>query len=111
MSKDDYNDFLFGIDDENVLKFTVVLNTVSGELELELYNIDNGEENKVLIGSKINRDFLPKIITVQKNEDKNSKNKNLKGKYLIRVYSTTFSLYALYYYTYTNSTDNQIDLV
>ena len=110
LSKDDYNDFLFGIDDDNVLKFTVVLNTVSGELKLELYNIDNGEENKVLIGNKVNRDFLPKIITVQKNEDKNSKNKSLKGKYLIRVYSTTFSLYALYYYTYTNSTDNQIDL-
>ena len=110
LSKDDYNDFLFGIDDENVMKFTVVLNTVSGELKLELYNIDNGEANKVLIGRKTSRDFLPKIITVQNNEDNNYKNKNLKGKYLIRVNSTTFSLYTIYYYTYTNSTDNNIDL-
>ena len=31
-------------------------------------------------------------------------------RYLIRIYSTTFSLYTLYYYTYTNSTDDNIDL-
>ena len=110
LSKDDYNDFLFGINDEDVYKFTVVLNTVSGELKLELYNIDNGEENKAFIASKTNRDFLPKIISVQINEESDFKKKNLKGKYLIRVYSTTFSSYTLYYYTHTNSTDNQIDL-
>ena len=110
LSKDDYNDFLFGINDDDVNKFTVVLNTVSGELKLELYKIDDGEENKVFIGSKANKDFLPKIITVEKNEEKENKNMNIKGKYLIRVYSTTFSSYTLYYYTYTNSTDNKIDL-
>ena len=110
LSKDDYNDFLFGINDEDVNKFTVVLNTVSGELKLELYKIDDGEENKVFLGSKANKDFLPKIITVEKNEEKENKNMNIKGKYLIRVYSTTFSSYTLYYYTYTNSTDNKIDL-
>ena len=110
LSKDDYNDFLFSIDDENLLKLTIVLNTVSGELKLELYKIDNGENNKVLIESKINRDFLPKIITLQNNEKKNNEYSNLKGKYLIRVNSTTFSLYTLYYYTNTNSTDNKIDL-
>ena len=110
LGKDDYNDFLFGIDDENVIKFTVVLNTVSGELKLELYNIDNGEENKVFIGSKNNKDFLPKIITVQNTDDSTDKKRNLKGKYLIRIYSSTFSLYTLYYYTYNNNTENQIDL-
>ena len=110
LSKDDYNDFLFGINDDDVNKFTVVLNTVSGELKLELYKIDDGEENKVFLGSKANKDFLPKIITVEKNEEKENKNMNIKGKYLIRVYSTTFSSYTLYYYTYTNSTDNKIDL-
>ena len=110
LSKDDYNEFLFRIDDENVIKFTIVLNTVSGELKLELYQVDNNEETRVFIGSKTNKDFLPKIITIQKNEDSNNKKKNLKGKYLIKVYSTTFSSYTLYYHTYTNSTDNQIDL-
>ena len=81
LSKDDYNDFLFGINDEDVNKFTVVLNTVSGELKLKLYKIDDGEENKVFLGSKANKDFLPKIITVEKNEEKENKNMNIKGKY------------------------------
>ena len=112
LSKDDYNDFLFNIDDDSVIKFTVVLNTVSGELKLTLYNIDKGEENKIFIAEKSNKDFLPKIINVQ-NTDEIFKHNNLKGKYMIRVYSTTFSLYALYFYTYGNTpidTNNQIDL-
>ena len=110
LSKDDYNDFLFGINDDDVYKFTVILNTVSGELKLELYKIDNGEENKIFLGAKNNKDFLPKTITIQKSGENIDKKMNLKGKYLIRVYSTTFSSYTLYYYTYTNSTDNKIDL-
>ena len=47
LSKDDYNDFLFNIDDDGVIKFTIVLTTVSGELKLSLYNIDKGQENKL----------------------------------------------------------------
>ena len=112
LSKDDYNDFLFNIDDDNVVKFTIVLNTVSGELKLTLYNIDNGEEKKVFISEKNNKDFLPKIINVE-NTDVIIKNKNLKGKYMIRVCSTTFSFFALYFYTYDNTPErqsNQIDL-
>ena len=112
LSKDDYNDFLFNIDDDSVVKFTIVLNTVSGELKLSLYNIDKGDENKVFISEKNNKDFLPKIINVE-NTDARFKNKNLKGKYMIRVYSTTFSLYALYFYTYDNlpqGQNNTIDL-
>ena len=112
LSKEDYNDFLFNIDDDNVISFTVVLNTVSGELNLTLYNIDKGEENKILIDEKNKKDFLPKVINVQKN-DKIFANKSLKGKYLIRVFSYTFSSYALYFYVYDNtpiSPNNKIDL-
>jgi hypothetical protein len=60
LGKDDYNDFLFTIDDADVVKFTIVLNTVSGELKLSLYKIDGGEENKVLLTEKIIEIFSPK---------------------------------------------------
>ena len=111
LSKDDYNDFLFNIDDDNVIKLTVVLSTVSGELKLTLYNIDNGEENKVFIAERNNKDFLPKIINVESTDEIFKNKNNLKGKYLIRVYSNTFSSYALYFYTYNNKTiNNEIDL-
>ena len=46
--------------------------------------MDNNEETRVFIGSKTNKDFLPKIITIQKNEDSNNKKKNLKGKYTFK---------------------------
>ena len=110
LGKDDYNDFLFTIDDADVVKFTIVLNTVSGELKLSLYKIDGGEENKVLLTEKNNRDFLPKIINVQNTDDMIKENKNLKGKYLIRVYSNTFSYYALYFYTTGKNSDKAIDV-
>ena len=113
LSKDDYNDFLFNIDDDNVISFTVVLNTVSGELKLSLYNIDKGEENKIFIDEKIKKDFLPKVINVKKG-NKILGEKSLKGKYLIRVYSYTFSSYALYFSLSDNNTpissNNKIDL-
>ena len=110
LSKDDYNDFLFNIDDDNVIKFTVVLNTVSGELKLSLYNIDKGEENKIFIAEKSNKDFLPKIINVQNTDEIFKGKNNLKGRYLIRVYSNTFSLFALYFYTHDKTQNNEIDL-
>ena len=62
LSKDDYNDFLFNIDDDNVIKLTVVLSTVSGELKLTLYNIDNREENKVFISERNNKNFYLKLL-------------------------------------------------
>ena len=110
LSKDDYNDFLFNIDDDDVIKFTIILNTVSGELKLSLYKIDNGEENKVFIDEKNNRDFLPKVINVQNSDNMFKDKQNLKGKYLIRVYSNTFSYYALYFYTTVKNSDKAIDV-
>ena len=104
---------MFNIDDDNIIRFTIVLNTVSGNLKLSLFNIDKGEENKIFISEKSNKDFLPKIIIVR-NTDKIFKNKNLKGKYMIRVYSYTFSSYNLYFYQdniHDNKTNHeQIDL-
>ena len=97
VGKKDYYQIL--IDDENIESIVIVLNTASGETELEVNEIiqnDMGEYDFKIIGVSFNKDYLldvvritPKII----NKD------NLKGLYIVGVSAVTFSSYNLYYYT------------
>ena len=97
VGKKDYYQIL--IDDENIESIVIVLNTASGETELEVNEIiqnDMGEYDFKIIGVSFNKDYLPDVIRIT---PKKINKDNLKGLYIVGVSAVTFSSYNLYYYT------------
>ena len=82
------------ITDEKIYNLVIVLNTESGDAELKLLK---ERPNAPTIGwLSFNNDYLPEVIRITPSKIHAD---NLLGKFIINVYSKTFSTYHLYYYT------------
>jgi hypothetical protein len=76
------------------------LNTESGDAELKVLKAKNNSSSIGLIS--LNDDYLPDVIRLT---PKRIREENLVGKYIVKIFSKTFSTYHLYYYTtYKNET-------
>ena len=82
------------ITDEKIYNLVIVLNTESGDAELKLLK---ERPNAPTIGwLSFNNDYIPEVIRITPSKIHAD---NLLGKFIINVYSKTFSTYHLYYYT------------
>ena len=82
------------ITDEKIYNLVIVLNTESGDAELKLLK---ERQNSPTVGwVSLNDDYLPDVIRLT---PPRIKEENLLGKFIVKVYSKTFSTYHLYYYT------------
>ena len=91
--------YQININDDDIESVVIVLNTASGNAELEVYEMkeSNFEDNELKkIGMSINKDYLPDVVRIT---PKRLNKENLIGSYIIKVTADTFSSYYLYYYT------------
>ena len=85
------------VNDEEVNSIVVVLTSVTGDAELKVEKIlDN--EGKSNFKGKIsrNKDYIPDVVRITPNL---LGEKNVVGKYLVKISAASFSSYNLYYYT------------
>ena len=72
----------------------IVLNTESGDAELKI--LKESKNGPTIGWLSLNDDYIPDVIRLT---PKRIRADNLLGKYIVKVYSKTFSTYHLYYYT------------
>ena len=101
--KGDYYEII--VDEETVPSVVVVLTTVTGDAELNVFkkndisDYSTDEKNAKLVAVSFNKDYIPDVVRITPNKiDKD----NIVGRYLIKVNATCFSSYNLYYYTTRN---------
>ena len=82
------------ITDEQIYNLVIVLNTESGDAELKLLKEKKGGTTMGWLS--LNDDYIPDVIRIT---PKRINEENLLGKFIIKVYSKTYSTYHLYYYT------------
>ena len=99
ISKDDVDYFSFNIEDDNVESASVVLNTISGETILHVYDNTNNQKGTKIQTSSYSY-YLPNVVQLTPEKVKRS---TLKGSYSVRVQSKSFSTYSIYYYTHLKS--------
>ena len=101
--KTDYYEVI--VDEITIPSIVVVLTTVTGDAELTVYkkkyisDFTINEQDAKLVGISLNKDYIPDVIRITPQrigED------NISGRYLIKITSTCFSSYNLYYYTTRN---------
>ena len=98
-----YDTYEIIITDENVYNLVIVLNTESGDAELKIIK---SKQNGPTIGwLSINNDYIPDVIRLTPSR---IGEKNLVGKFIVKVHSKTFSTYHLYYYT-TYQNENELE--
>ncbi len=91
--------YQININDDDIESVVIVLNTASGNAELEVYEMKESsfEDNELKkIGMSINKDYLPDVVRIT---PKRLNKENLIGSYIVKVTADTFSSYYLYYYT------------
>ena len=94
------------LNDPSFSSLVIVLNSISGNPQLLVYRIieKEGNEENTIIGSSFNRDYIPDIVRVT---PKKLESPNINGKYVIKITSSCFSSYSLYYYTTYNKDNNE----
>ena len=93
------------VDDEEVNSIVVVLNSVSGDAELEV-DIGPNKDEKSTIQTRLsrNKNYIPDVIRITPSI---LKKQNVAGKYLVKISAFTFSSYNLYYYTTRQKTKDE----
>ena len=97
------------VNDEEVSSIVVVLNSVTGDAELQVEKVQD-KEGKSNFRGKIsrNKDYIPDVIRITPNV---LGEKNVVGNYIVKISASSFSSYNLYYYTTrVKSKDEQPDL-
>ena len=95
------------ITDEKIYSLVIVLNTESGDAELKILKAKTSSSSIGLIS--LNDDYLPDVIRLT---PWRIREENLVGKYVVKVFSKTFSTYHLYYYTmYKNENNTQTNYI
>ena len=85
------------VNDEEVKSVVVVLTSVSGDAELEIQATKDQEGKSFPIGKiSRNKDYIPDVIRITPTL---LGQKNVVGKFTVKVSAATFSSYNLYYYT------------
>ena len=85
------------VNDEEVNSIVVVLTSITGDAELQIEKILEKEEKSNFKGKlSRNKDYIPDVIRITPNV---LGEKNVVGKYLVKVSASSFSSYNLYYYT------------
>ena len=85
------------VNDEEVKSVVVVLTSVSGDAELEIQATKDQEGKPFPIGKiSRNKDYIPDVIRITPTL---IGQKNVVGKFTVKVSAATFSSYNLYYYT------------
>ena len=87
------------VNDEEVSSIVIVLNSVTGDAELQVEKDENSKsKSKSKFGERIsrNKNYIPDVIRIT---PKILGEKNVLGKYIIKVFASSFSSYNLYYYT------------
>ena len=82
------------ITDPNIYNLIIVLNTESGDAELKVSK--ELTKGTVLSLYSLHDDYIPDVIRIS---PKRLNTENIIGKYIVNVFSKTFSTYLLYYYT------------
>ena len=85
------------INDEEVNSIVVVLNSATGDAELEVESVQDIKGNKRPISKlSTNKDYIPDVVRIT---PLMLKQKDVIGKYIVKVSASSFSSYNLYYYT------------
>ena len=86
------------VNDENVNSIVVVLNSVTGDAELQVEKIVEKNDGSSNFQGKIsrNKDYIPDVVRIT---PAILGGKNVVGKYQVKVTASSFSSYNLYYYT------------
>ena len=86
------------INDEEVNSAVIVLTSVSGDAELQVEKSLEEEGKKSNFHGKLsrNKDYIPDVIRIT---PALLREKNIVGKYIVKVTAASFSSYNLYYYT------------
>ena len=86
------------INDEEVNSLVIVLTSVTGDAELQVDKIVEEKDGKSNFRGKLsrNKDYIPDVVRVTPSL---LGEKNIVGKYLVKITSVSFSSYNLYYYT------------
>ena len=85
------------VNDEEVNSIVIVLTSVTGDAELEVNKSSEKDEKSNFLGRiSRNKNYIPDVVRIT---PINVGNKNVIGKYLIKVSASSFSSYNLYYYT------------
>ena len=97
------------VNDEEVSSIVVVLNSVTGDAELQVEKIMEKEEKSNFHGKiSRNKDYIPDVVRITPTS---IGEKNVVGKYIVKVFASSFSSYNLYYYTTrVKAKDEQPDL-
>ena len=77
-------------DDENVEQIVIVLNSISGNADMEIYKYDEDINDYRFVDSSNNEKDLPDVIRV--------KTYNKKGVFSVQVNAKNFVTYSIYYY-------------
>ena len=84
------------ISDEEVNSIVVVLNSLTGNAELKVEKYLEKDEKSNFHGQlSRNKDYIPDVVRIKASIGE----KNVVGKYIIKVFANFFSSYNLYYYT------------
>jgi len=97
--------YKFVIEDDTVESVNIILNTLSGNADMLLNYVDKNKNSLVEVSQY--EAYLPDVIRIDKAK---LKRPNLKGTYNISVYGSSFSSYSIYYYTNTDTRDDDKNL-
>ena len=93
------------VNDEEVNSIVIVLNSVTGDAELQVEKIIEKDEKSQFNGRvSRNKNYIPDVIRIT---PKILGEKNVIGKYIITVFASYFSSYNLYYYTTRLKTNDE----
>ena len=97
------------INDSTLSSLVIVLNSISGDAQLIVYKENKNETNKEksIVAMSFNNDFIPDVVRITPFKLKQS---NINGKYLVKIISSCFSTYSLYYYTTYEKKNNTIQV-
>ena len=85
------------VNDEEVSSIVAVLTSVTGDAELQIEKIQDQSGSSGYKGKiSRNKDYIPDVVRITPNL---LGEKNVVGKYLVKVTAASFSSYNLYYYT------------
>ena len=98
------------LNDPSFASLVIVLNSISGNPQLVVLRVieKDGEEKKTLVGGSFNRDYIPDIVRIT---PKRLQSTNINGIYIVKITSSCFSSYSLYYYTTYQKDNNQTNQV
>ena len=85
------------INDEEINSMVIVLTSVTGDAELQVDKIEEKDQKSNFRGKlSRNKDYIPDVVRVTPGL---LGEKNIVGKYLVKITAASFSSYNLYYYT------------